>query len=152
MVATLSTASGACMPNLPMWLNVSHKTEWVSLHPGLRWPGVPGLRVEVNGQVRHSSVKSLETFTVIRCDEGHSSEDNKPCCLQVLSQGGDVSADQLADTTAETRTRWLADLFCAIPCPLQLIVLYTEKLELVFRAMSDVPRGRGTSCVAYACV
>lgn len=40
------------MPNAPMWLNVSHKTDWVSLQPGLRWPGVPGLRVEVNGQVR----------------------------------------------------------------------------------------------------
>lgn len=40
------------MPNAPMWLNVSHTTDWVSLQPGLRWPGVPGLRVEVNGQVR----------------------------------------------------------------------------------------------------
>lgn len=43
--------SKACKPNFPMQLNVSHGTEWVSLHPGLRWPGVPGLRVEVNGQV-----------------------------------------------------------------------------------------------------
>jgi hypothetical protein len=41
----------ACTPNSLMWLNVSHETDWVSLHPGLRWPGVPGLRVEVNGQV-----------------------------------------------------------------------------------------------------
>lgn len=41
----------ACVPNSRMWLNVSHTTEWVSLHPGLRWPGVTGLRVEVNGQV-----------------------------------------------------------------------------------------------------
>ncbi|CAL8464733.1 g4268 [Coccomyxa elongata] len=69
--------SKACKPNSPMQLNVSHGTEWVSLHPGLRWPGVPGLRVEVNGQV--------------------------------LSQGGDVSADQEQDTTAETRTRAQAD-------------------------------------------
>ncbi|KAK9917087.1 hypothetical protein WJX75_000778 [Coccomyxa subellipsoidea] len=70
-------AAGGCMPNAPMWLNVSHKTDWVSLQPGLRWPGVPGLRVEVNGQV--------------------------------LSQGGDVSADQVEDTTAETQTRAQAD-------------------------------------------
>ena len=45
----------------------------VSLRPGLRWPGVTGIRVEVNGQV--------------------------------LSQGGDVAADQLEDTTAETISR-----------------------------------------------
>ena len=45
----------------------------VSLRPGLRWPGMTGLRVEVNGQV--------------------------------LSQGGDVAADQLEDTTAETHSR-----------------------------------------------
>ena len=39
----------------------------------LRWPGVTGIRVEVNGLV--------------------------------LSQGGDVAADQLEDTTAETINR-----------------------------------------------
>ena len=50
----------------------------VSLRPGLRWPGVTGLRVEVNGQV--------------------------------LSQGGDVAADQLEDTTAETHIRYVKAL------------------------------------------
>ena len=55
----------------------------VSLRPGLRWPGVTGLRVEVNGQV--------------------------------LSQGGDVVADQLEDTTAETRSRCRDTLLCVYP-------------------------------------
>ena len=55
----------------------------VSLRPGLRWPGVTGLRVEVNGQV--------------------------------LSQGGDVVADQLEDTTAETRSRCQNTLLCVYP-------------------------------------
>ena len=41
----------ACVPNKALWLNVSAGVEWVSLHPGLAWPGVAGLRVEVNGQV-----------------------------------------------------------------------------------------------------
>ena len=55
----------------------------VSLRPGLRWPGVTGLRVEVNGQV--------------------------------LSQGGDVAADQLEDTTAETHSRCRDTLLCVHP-------------------------------------
>ncbi|KAK9837118.1 hypothetical protein WJX81_003998 [Elliptochloris bilobata] len=51
--------------------------EWVALHPRLRYPGIPGLRVEAGGQV--------------------------------LSQGGDVGADQVEDTTAETRVRQHTD-------------------------------------------
>lgn len=55
-----------CRPNEALQLNVSSEAEWVSVHPGLRYPGVQGLRVEVAGQV--------------------------------LSQGGNIGADQLADT------------------------------------------------------
>lgn len=40
-----------CRPGAPMWLNVSHGVEWVALHPRLRFPGIPGLRVEAGGQV-----------------------------------------------------------------------------------------------------
>lgn len=40
-----------CRPDAPMWLNVSHGVEWVALHPRLRFPGIPGLRVEAGGQV-----------------------------------------------------------------------------------------------------
>ena len=61
------------MPDHVMELNVSYETEWVGLHPGLAFPGVQGLRVEVAGQV--------------------------------LSQGGNVGADQLADTAAITTVR-----------------------------------------------
>ena len=56
----------------------------VSLRPGLRWPGVTGIRVEVNGQV--------------------------------LSQGGDVAADQLEDTTAETINRCVRASIAALHC------------------------------------
>ena len=63
----------ACVPNEVMHLNVSADAEWVSLHPGLRFPTVQGLRVEIAGQV--------------------------------LSQGGNVGADQVADTTAVTTVR-----------------------------------------------
>lgn len=58
-----------------MHLNVSADAEWVSLHPGLRFPTLQGLRVEIAGQV--------------------------------LSQGGNVGADQVADTTAVTTVRWV---------------------------------------------
>ena len=63
-----SGAAGGCRPNLPMWLNVSHRTDWVSLQPGLRWPGVPGLRVEVNGQVPCMTLLSRSsTVTCTSC-------------------------------------------------------------------------------------
>lgn len=35
-----------------MSVSVSHKTEVVTLSPTLLFPGVNGVRVEVNGQVR----------------------------------------------------------------------------------------------------
>ena len=121
-----NVTGSACVPGVPMWLNVTHDVDWVrhipkllmkagrlqtdllctcrhlrvlqepivvlqclsdierylvqvSLRPGLRWPGVTGIRVEVNGQV--------------------------------LSQGGDVAADQLEDTTAETINRRVCTTF-----------------------------------------
>ncbi|KAK9803015.1 hypothetical protein WJX72_000035 [[Myrmecia] bisecta] len=70
-----------CAPNMPIHLNVSYETDWVALHPGLRFPQVQGIRVEVWDQV--------------------------------LSQGGDVSADQMADTTAALQTRQNQDFLPA---------------------------------------
>ena len=46
-----SMTAPRCQPDVPMWLNVSHSVEWVALHPRLRFPGIPGLRVEAGGQV-----------------------------------------------------------------------------------------------------
>ena len=71
-----SSSGGDAMPCLPdsmMQLNVSNDVGFVTLHPGLRYPDLQNLRVEVAGQV--------------------------------LSQGGNIGADQLADTTAASTTR-----------------------------------------------
>ena len=61
-----------CTPDTALAVNVSSETKWVSLQPGLAYPEVAGIRVEVKGQV--------------------------------LSQGGDVSADQIADTRGRTNS------------------------------------------------
>lgn len=61
-----------CSPDTALAVNVSSETKWVSLQPGLLYPEVEGIRVEVKGQV--------------------------------LSQGGDVSADQIADTSGRTNS------------------------------------------------
>lgn len=65
-------ASPTCSPDTALTVNVSSETKWVSLQPGLAYPEVEGIRVEVKGQV--------------------------------LSQGGDVSADQIADTSGRTNS------------------------------------------------
>ena len=130
-----------CVPNERMWLNVSHSVDWVSLHPGLRWPGVPGLRVEVNGQVLcmsscqvvclcaagegsrgracHVLMKGPGLFWDCTGTVGQSTCFYCSFCAhvsaaellgaQVLSAGGDVGADQMADTMAVTRARAQAD-------------------------------------------
>ena len=56
-----------------MHVNISSDSAIVKLSPGLRYPGVQNVRVEVAGQV--------------------------------LSQGGNVGADQLADTSDEVTER-----------------------------------------------
>ena len=61
-----------CDPNTALAVNVSSETKWVSLQPGLLFPDVEGIRVEVKGQV--------------------------------LSQGGDVGADQIADTSGRSNS------------------------------------------------
>lgn len=61
-----------CSPDTALAVNVSSETKWVSLQPGLLYPEVEGIRVEVKGQV--------------------------------LSQGGDVGADQIADTSGHTNS------------------------------------------------
>ena len=61
-----------CSPDTALGVNVSSETKWVSLQPGLLYPEVEGIRVEVKGQV--------------------------------LSQGGDVGADQIADTSGHTNS------------------------------------------------
>ena len=61
-----------CDPDVPLAINVSSETKWVSLQPGLLYPEVDGIRVEVKGQV--------------------------------LSQGGDVGADQIADTSGHSNS------------------------------------------------
>lgn len=61
-----------CDPNTVLAVNVSSETKWVSLQPGLLFPDVEGIRVEVKGQV--------------------------------LSQGGDVGADQIADTSGRSNS------------------------------------------------
>lgn len=65
-------AAPTCTPGTALAVNVSSETKWVSLQPGLAYPEVAGIRVEVKGQV--------------------------------LSQGGDVSADQIADTSGRTNS------------------------------------------------
>lgn len=62
----------SCNPDTPLGVNVSSETKWVSLQPGLLYPDVDGIRVEVKGQV--------------------------------LSQGGDVGADQIADTSGRSNS------------------------------------------------
>ena len=61
-----------CDPDTPLGVNVSSETKWLSLQPGLLYPDVDGIRVEVKGQV--------------------------------LSQGGDVGADQIADTSGRSNS------------------------------------------------
>ncbi len=69
-----SASSGvpSCDPDTPLGVNVSSGTKWLSLQPGLLYPDVDGIRVEVKGQV--------------------------------LSQGGDVGADQIADTSGRSNS------------------------------------------------
>ncbi len=69
-VESSSPGVSLCEPDVSLAVNVSSKTKWVSLQPGLLYPDVDGIRVEVKGQV--------------------------------LSQGGDVEADQIADTSGHS--------------------------------------------------
>ena len=63
-----------CAPASVLSLNVSYETALVSLQPGLRYPEIQDLRVEVAGQV--------------------------------LSQGGNVGADQIVDTSDQQTERY----------------------------------------------
>lgn len=67
LVSAAGTHVGPCDADSVLAVNVSSQSKWVSLQPELMFPGVEGVRVEVNGQV--------------------------------LSRGGDVGADMIADTS-----------------------------------------------------
>jgi len=110
-----SPSSGvpSCDPDTPLGVNVSSETKWVSLQPGLLYPDVDGIRVEVKGQV--------------------------------LSQGGDVGADQIAVTSGRSNSS--SRYMCSSCMQIQTCRCVQLGPSLRFSELEDTnPAGHAHSC------